>query len=231
MSRAKRRRARQGKNRRAGTRRSRAGERAVSSAGAAVGQAYERFARYIRSASSFEDAASAARADLRAAAGEVARLACGLDLITVVSSVRVSMIMNHAVTGEEPPAAILELIALVMACQDSSASDIAEVAAESEFMPPQIEAVAREVLAVGSMVALFDSPPADADSAVVFFSVQREINMRNPVYPHMLLDTLRGLLGDPAVNDDCRATLGFTGLEAVNVMNAVRALASGIQLI
>ncbi len=40
----------------------------------------------------------------------------------------------------------------------------------------------------------------------------------------MLLDTLRGLFGNPAVDDDCRTVLGFTGLDAVNVMEAVRSL-------
>ena len=59
---------------------------------------------------------------------------------------------------------------------------------------------------------------------MVFRSVQREISLRNPVYPHMLLETLRALFGDGALNEDCRAVLGFTGFEAVNVMEAVRLL-------
>jgi hypothetical protein len=42
----------------------------------------------------------------------------------------------------------------------------------------------------------------------------------------MLLDTLRGLFGDSTVNDECRTALGFTGLEAVNVMEAVRSLST-----
>ena len=109
MSKGKRRRTRQTKKR-ARARRSRMEERTASATEAAVVQVYERLARYIQSASSFEDAAAAAQADLRAAAEEVARLACGLDLITVVSGVRVDMIMNRAVTGAEPSVAVLELI-------------------------------------------------------------------------------------------------------------------------
>lgn len=202
------------------------GQRAVSSTEVAVAEAYERLARYVQSANSHEDAAAAARADLRTAVEEIARLACGLDLIKVVSGVRVGMIMNHAVTGAEPSAAILELIALVLACRDSAISEVATVGAQSKFLPPNVEAAAQEALAAGSMVALFDSPPSDAESAILFHSVQREITLRNPVYPHMLLDTLRGLFGDPTVNDDCQVTLGFTGLEAVNVMEAVRSLSN-----
>ncbi len=51
------------------------------------------------------------------------------------------------------------------------------------------------------MIAFFESPSADAESAILFYSVQREISLRNPVYPHMLLDTLRGLFGDLTVNE------------------------------
>ncbi|MEV0430403.1 hypothetical protein [Micromonospora sp. NPDC050495] len=134
------------------------------------------------------------------------------------------MIMKSATSGAEPSAAVLELIALALVCRDSSTAEVSAAADQSEFLPPYVEAAAREALAAGNMIALFDSPPSDAESAILFHSVQREITLRNPVYPHMLLDTLRGLFGDPAVNDDCRVTLGFTGLEAVNVMEAVRSL-------
>lgn len=172
------------------------GQPAVSSTEVAVAEAYNRFARYVESASSHEDAAAAARADLRTAVEEVARLACGLDLIKVVSGVRTSMIMNRTVTGAESSLAVLELIALVLVCRDSAISEVAAVGAQSEFLPPNVEAAAQEALAAGSMVALFDSPPSDAESVILFHSVQREITLRNPVYPHMLLDTLRGLFGD-----------------------------------
>jgi hypothetical protein len=155
-------------------------ERTASATETAVMQAHERFTRYVRSASSFEDAAAAARADLRAAAEEVARLACGLDLITVVSSVRVGMIMNRAMTSAEPSAAVLELIALILACRDSSTSDAATAAAGSEFMPPEVETAAHQALDAGSLIVLFDTPPSDADSAIVFSSIQREISLRNP---------------------------------------------------
>jgi hypothetical protein len=180
----------------------------------------------MKSATSHEDAAAAARADLRSAVEEVARLACGLDLIKVVSSVRVTMIMNRAMTAVDVSAAVLELIALVLACRDSTNSETAALAAEPGFLPPHLETAARAALAAGSMIALFDSPSSDAESAILFHSVQREISLRNPVYPHMLLDTLRGLFGDSAVNNDCRTALGFTGLEAVNVMEAVRSLST-----
>lgn len=226
MSRRRERRARRAKRKRADAHRSRPDQRAVPSIEMAAAEALGRFARYVQSASSHEEAAAAARADLQAAVEAVSRLACGLDLSKVVSSVRVGMIMNRAITGAEPSAAVLELIALALVCRDSSASEASAVTGESEFMPPYVEAAAQEALAAGSMVALFDSPPSDAESAILFHSVQREITLRNPVYPHMLLDTLRGLFGDPAVNEDCRATLGFTGLEAVNVMEAARLLST-----
>jgi hypothetical protein len=63
----------------------------------------------------------------------------------------------------------------------------------------------------GSLLPFFESASADAESTIAYFSVLREINMRNAVYPHRLLETLRGLFSDPAANADCRAVLGFSG--------------------
>ena len=185
---------------------------------------FDRMIRYVQSSSNHEQAAAAARADLRTAAEEVVRRACGLDLITVVSSVHVDMIMYRAVTGSEPAAALLELIALALACRDSRGGVVPSATAESEFLPPTVVAAAQEALEAGSLIALFESPSADAENAILFYSIQREISLRNPVYPHMLLDTLRGLFGDPEVNEDCRAAMGFTGLQAVTVMEALRSL-------
>ena len=107
MSSARQRRVRRAKKKRARTRQSRVGQHAASSAEVSVTEAYQRFARYVRAASSHEEAAAAARSDLRTAAEEVARLAYGLDLIKVVSSVNVGMVMSRAMTGAEPSAAVL----------------------------------------------------------------------------------------------------------------------------
>ncbi len=185
---------------------------------------HERFMLYLRDATSSEDAATAARADLKAAIAKIDPLSCGLDLTKVVASVRVTMMMNRAITGTDVSAAVLELIALALMCRDSATPETDEVTVESGFMPPHIEEAARTALTAGSIMTLFESSPSDADSMIHFYSRQREITLRNPVYPHMLLDTLRGLFGDSSVHDDCQATLGFTGLEAVNVMDAVRSL-------
>jgi hypothetical protein len=185
---------------------------------------FGRMIRYVQSSSNQEQAVAAARADLRTAAEEVARRACGLDLITVVSSARVAMIMDQAITGNEPAAALLELIALVLVCRDSHGDVVPPVASGWDFMPPSVVAAARNLLESGSLITLFESPSADAESAILFYSIQREISLRSPAYPHMLLDTLRGLFSDQAVNEDCKAVMGFAGLEAVNVMEALRSL-------
>lgn len=220
--------ARRAKRKRAVERRLRAEGATQSPAVQEVTDSFERFARYVRSADSPD--AAAVRADLRELADDIIRLACGLDLIKVVSSVRVGMIMSHSTTGVEPSAAALELIALALTCRDSAPSEDRVEPRESRFMPPHLDAVAREVLSVGSLIALFETPASDPEHTVLFHSVQREINLRNPVYPEMLLETLLGLFSDPAVNDDCRAVLGFSGLEAVNVMEAVRSLTvSGLE--
>jgi hypothetical protein len=206
------------------TDRSTSGQSAAFSQQLAVSKSFERLSEYIESASSFEEAAAAARADLISSADEISRLACGLDLITVVSSVRVMMIMDRAMTGIDISTAILELIALTLACRDAASGEPATAPDRSRFMPPHIEAAAQEALGAGSMIALFESPRSGPEDAIVFFSTQREITLRNPVYPHMLLDTLRGLFANRAVDAECRAVLGFTGQEAVEVMEAVRTL-------
>jgi hypothetical protein len=98
----------------------------------------------MQSASSFEDAAAAARADLRTLAGDVARLACDLDLITVVSSVRVSMIMNHAMTGDEPGAILLvahQIASRAVACR--SRSTASSIRARSTHSPNSAAPVSR----------------------------------------------------------------------------------------
>ncbi|MEJ7744279.1 MAG: hypothetical protein WKF73_18120 [Nocardioidaceae bacterium] len=64
-----------------------------------------------------------------------------------------------------------------------------------------------------TMIPLFESPPMDPFGRVLFQSTQREVMLRNPMYPHMLLDTLRGLFSDSDVDSDCRAVLGFSGIE------------------
>jgi hypothetical protein len=180
----------------------------------------------MQSADNREQAAVAARVDMRAAAHEVIRRASDLDLITVASSAHVYMVMYRSITGNEPPAALLELIALVLTCRDAPGSGEPQTAAtESDFMPPTLVAAAQDLLESGSLISLFETTSHDAENAVLFFSIQREINLRNPAYPHMLLDTLRGLFGDDAVNEDCQEVMGFTGLEAVNVMEAIRSLA------
>jgi hypothetical protein len=100
------------------------------------------------------------------------------------------MIMEAARSREDPPAAILELIALVLMDRDATTlrETVAAVAeTNSKFMPPDLVEVTRSALYAGSMISLFEATPADPQSRIRFYSAQREIMLRNPVYPHMLL--------------------------------------------
>ncbi len=188
--------------------------------------ALARLAGYTRGASTFEEAAAAARADVISAVGQIAQLSVGRSVSQVVQGVRTAMAFTAmgADGAYDPPAAHLELVALVLACRDAvtpASGDASE--ADPGFNPEDVRVAAAEAMAAGSMLPLFEAPPTgDPFSQVLFQSTQREIMMRNPVYPHMLLDTLRGLFGDPAVESDCRDTLGFTGLEAVKVLEQAR---------
>jgi hypothetical protein len=188
--------------------------------------ALARLAGYMRGASKFEEAAAAARADVMSAVDRIAQLSVGRSVSQVVQGVRTAMAFTAMATdgAYDPSAAHLELIALVLACRDAvtpPSGDASE--ADPDFNPEDVRVAAAEAMAAGSMLPLFEAPPSDDPfSQVLFQSTQREIMTRNPVYPHMLLDTLRGLFSDPAVESDCRDVLGFTGVEAVNVLEQAR---------
>ncbi|WP_153032143.1 hypothetical protein [Amycolatopsis sp. YIM 10] len=153
--------------------------------------------------------------------GKVVEAACGLDVITAVSSVQTVMAMERSATGEDVPAAILELIALLLTCRDAAGP--AEPCRD-QYGPDNLYAATRELLSVGSMIPIVEKPDGSPESTIVFASIQREVLLRNPVYPHMLLESLHGLFGDEAVDADCREVLGFGGHEAVEVMNAASVL-------
>jgi hypothetical protein len=188
--------------------------------------ALARLAGYTRGASTFEEAAAAARADVMSAVDQIAQLSVGRSVSQVVQGVRTAMAFTAmgADGAYEPPAAHLELVALVLVCRDAVTPPSGDPSdADRGFNPEDVRVAAAEAMAAGAMLPLFEAPPSsDPFSQVLFQSTQREIMMRNPVYPHMLLDTLRGLFGDAAVESDCRDVLGFTGLEAVNVLEQAR---------
>lgn len=218
----KRQKARRAKLKRDRAQRQRAIAHAVPGVGTEVALMVDRFAHYAGNSNDYSGAAEAARQRLRELARTVEQRACGLDLLKAVSAVRIGMIIKQGSYGIEQSAAALEVIALVLACRDRSAEPVGTHQDPARFTPDPLEAAAREALSVGSLIGIFESRPSNAEQAVVFRSVQREVNLRNPVYPHMLLDTLLGLFGDDKVNDACRDVLGFTGLEAVRVMEEVR---------
>ncbi|MFE3317562.1 hypothetical protein [Nocardia sp. NPDC059195] len=189
----------------------------------AVATSFSDFAEFVRTTSDLSQVADSAKTELNAAADDVVRSACDLDLIKVVSSVRVGMILDRAVRGEEGSAAALELITLVLVCRDHELGVGGAVPSDqSGYLPARVQAAADRAMDAGRLISLCATTPRDADSQIVFLSVQREITLRNPIYPHMLLDTLRGLFADATVADDCRETLGFTGLQAVDIMEAAR---------
>ncbi len=185
---------------------------------------FERLSDYVTSATSFEEAAELARRDTRQALHDVVLHARGQNLLRVVQSVRVGMVMDHVVRGVEQAAAVLELTAIALVCRDETVGLVATPERDPAFFPPRVQAAAREALEAGAMISMFENPPHDPVGQVLFASVQREIRVRNPIYPQMLVETLRGLFSDPEVNRDCQAVIGCTGLEVVSVMEATRSL-------
>jgi len=186
-------------------------------------EAVTRYAELIAQPGNAEDAAGRLRQAIQQGAEDVVSAASDLDLVRVVGSVWVGMVMESAVRGAEPSAACLELIALILAHRDVDEQiSSVEVVPRAEYLPTRVHAAAQEVLTAGSMLPMLAATSADAESQIVFRSVQREISLRNPVYPHMLMETLRALFEADDVLQACRDVLGFTGLEAIAVMEAAR---------
>ena len=133
------------------------------------------------------------------------------------------MFLQYLATGIYPSLVALELIALALMHRDCSVSKPLTVD-ESRYRPAAVEAAAQEAMMVGVLISFLESPWSGVSKEVVFRSTLREIHLRNPILPHMLLDTLRGLFDDPEINEDCRAAFGFTAMEALEVMETVQAL-------
>ncbi|MFD5092780.1 hypothetical protein ACFWMR_19420 [Amycolatopsis thailandensis] len=171
-----------------------------------------RFAQYVENFDGYSGAAEAARQRLGELAQTIEKRACRFDLLKAVSAARVEMIIKQGNHGGEPSAAALEVIALVLACHDRSTEPAVAHEDPARFTPDPLEGAELEALQVGRLIGMFESPPGSAEQAVVFRSVQREVNLRNPVYPHMLLDTLLGLFGDEKVNDVCSEVLDLLAL-------------------
>lgn len=188
-----------------------------------IGRNYQRLMRYWDHSEDREQAAELARQEMRAALDAAADASRGIGLVHAVTGLRNHMALLSAMTGIEPSAAGLELLALAL----SGEVDAAETGEEAEqaYEPESVRRQIMEAIEAGCMITLFSLEPADQNSLIVFQTVQREILMRSGTYQHILLDTLRNLFSDTTVNSDCANVLGFTGSDAVELMAAVRAIA------
>ena len=186
---------------------------------AAAADHVARLSRYAAATDSPEEAAEVARAELLKATDAISVMSQGIGIVHAVSALRVALAMQWSIGGPDTSAAVLEVAALVLAGQ--VATSLSSERAKS-FSPPTLLRAAEEAVDVGMMMAFLELAAPDQDAKLVFLTVQREILLRNPVYPHMLLDTLRRIVADDQVNQDCQDVFGFRGSEAVEVMEAVR---------
>lgn len=123
----------------------------------------------------------------------------------------------------EPVAAVVDLVALIIACRELREPASIPGAAGSTATPviDKVYQAARTCFAAGSDLVFFRvAAAADPLAMIRASAVLREATLRNVIYPHMLEDTLRTLFDDPAVEADCRHALGFTGADAISVLTA-----------
>lgn len=182
-----------------------------------------RLADYTRATSEPAQAVARARAAVRSHCDAIIERVLGRSIVDVVVSCRVNMFVEASFAGAEISAAALEVVALVLACRGST---VPGPDVDESFMPPAIYGEARDALSAGALIPLLEADPSDPFAEVLFLSTQREVSLRNPVCPHMLVDSLRGIFDDPGVAADCQAVLGFSGCDAVSVMVALRTLAA-----
>jgi hypothetical protein len=161
--------------------------------------------------------------DLLRNAALIVELACGIDLITVVSIIRMHLLRTAGDSGEAPSFAILELVTLVLADRDKSAPPGTTADFEA-FNPQALADAALGALNTACMVAFLKALPADAGKEIVGRLVQRELMLRNMSYPHMQKAILDGLFADTDVNADCTTAFGYTAQDALTIMDAAKEL-------
>ncbi|MEJ7744281.1 MAG: hypothetical protein WKF73_18130 [Nocardioidaceae bacterium] len=103
---------------------------------------------------SAEEAVAAARADLRCALDDIVVHARGHELLRVVQSVphRDGDGQGGARGGAQPAAAVLELIALALACRDAAGNFAPGPESDPEYFPPNVQAAAQAALDAGAMI-------------------------------------------------------------------------------
>lgn len=192
-------------------------------------ESFDLFQDYLRaSAGDPAAAADAALVDACQGANQLARLAEEFDAFDVLECIRLSqMPMNPSAykeTEHEGMAALIEFAALVLAARGHRAGATREGGDR-----PRPDAAMEEMLqvcdtaiAAGSMAApLRAAATSDPGAPVQLGALSREIYVRNLSYTHMVEDTLNGIFGNPDVESDCQAVLGFSVPDVLAAFHAL----------
>jgi hypothetical protein len=179
----------------------------------------------LRGTTEPDDALAKVRANVASGLRDIADKAQGHGLIDVVQGIRSTMHLRSQVTGEEIQYAAIELVALALSCRDAGGDPVIERETDHDdpYLPDSIYETAKRVLGIGSLAVTFELDRNDPYAEAAHRTVAREIRVRNMVYPDMLYDTAKGPFDDARVAADLEATVGFTGLDALDVMTQVGA--------
>lgn len=174
-------------------------------------------------------ATSLALDDLNNLVGEIVKLTEPFDAFDVLECVRLDNSVIDPETYKESehggsPEAI-ELCALLMASRSQRGGSSPVVGKHRPSPDPVMEDLKDLLDRTRHCAAdyLFFKFRADTsvDSELHFRAATKELTLRMPTYPHMLKESLTAQFSDPAILDICGRNLGFTGIDAIAVLESI----------
>jgi len=174
-------------------------------------------------------AATLAMDDAVEAAEKIAALAAPFDVFDVLDNVRMTQTMANPEafkeTEHEGLTAIVEFVAVVLACRGDRRGDLPETEngrSRPDSVIDPIIVAARNGVDAASLAIMFETVTTeDGLGGIQLGAALREVFVRNLSYAHMVDDTLDELFGATDIEADCRAAAGCTVAEIRLVFNAI----------
>lgn len=170
--------------------------------------------------------------DLGDLALQLKKLAAPFDAFDIIECVRLSNSVldpdSYKESEFEGSAESVELCALIMSSRSgregSAPDEEGHRASPDPVMDEITELLAQLRRRVSDHVFLKAAADHNVDSDLYFRAALKEVHLRMPTYPHMMEESLRELFTDADLDVECRKAIGFTGLEAIDVLLAIEKL-------
>ena len=182
-----------------------------------------------RASGDYEKADALALQDLSDLTQQLEVLATPYDAFDILECVRLFNGMfdpdSYKESEFEGSAESIEFCALIMASRSrregSAPPEDGHRASPDIVMDEFMDLLAQLRRRVSDHVFLKAAADHKIDSDLYFRAALKEVHLRMPTYPHMMEESLSELFADPDLERECRKSLGFTGLEAIEVLKAI----------